>query len=316
MLTYTPYRGMVGRRGGRFEFMGAALPAGAVLTRASSGTRFNAAGVNVSEANDIARFTYDPATLALEGLLVEPARTNLHFNSGSLANVSWTKIRGAAAASGALAPDGATTSGRLTEDGTATSSHYFTRIETVVGATLYANSTFAKAGSGGLRHWLQLGLFDGASEKEAYFDLTNGVVGTHSLATASSIKAISGGWYRPECGLLTTAVPGTTNIDRAMGSADNVSMYSGDSSSFIDLFGMQFETAPDGKASSYIPTAGAGVTRAADVLTVPLANGTYTIDITRLSGGTQVLGAGVTGGAYTVPTDVSPLQRVVARRTG
>lgn len=40
------------------------------------------------------------------------------------------------------------------------------------------------------------------------------------------------------------------------------------------------------------------------------------IDIERLSGVTRLSGQVVTGGTYTVPTDVSPLRRVALRRTG
>jgi hypothetical protein len=67
--------------------------------------------------------------------------------------------------------------------------------------------------------------------------------------------------------------------------------------------------------SSYIPTAGSAVTRAADVLTLAAPNGTYAVDIERLSGTTNLTGQAVTAGTYTVPTDVSPLRRVTLRPT-
>jgi len=67
-------------------------------------------------------------------------------------------------------------------------------------------------------------------------------------------------------------------------------------------------------ASSPIKTSSAAVTRAADVLSLAMIDGTYDIDITRASGVTNVVGTVVSGGSYTVPTDRSPLQSVVARR--
>lgn len=306
--------GVYGPNFKRFNFLAATLPIGATLTRASSGTRINSVGVLVSEANDVPRVTYNSVTLAREGLLNEPPRTNLHLNSADLTNVSWTPLRATPALIGAVAPDGTTTSGRLTEDVTAASSHYFFRVETVGASTLYSASTFARAGAGGLRHWCALDLADGTVFPQTFFDLTNGVVG-HTTASSASIKAFGNGWYRPEAGLLTSAAPGTTFIDRALSSADNVASYNGDGASNTDFWGMQFEAAPDGKASSYIPTTGSSVTRAGDVVKIPLATGTYSVDITRLSGVTHLTGVAVVANSYTIPTDVSPLQLVDARRT-
>ncbi|MGQ3301773.1 hypothetical protein [Reyranella sp.] len=69
-----------------------------------------------------------------------------------------------------------------------------------------------------------------------------------------------------------------------------------------------------GALSSQIFSTPAAVTRAADVLSMTMTDGTYDIDITRLSGMTNVVGVVVSGGSYPVPTDPSPLQSVVARR--
>ena len=53
-------------------------------TRASSATYFDATGTMQTAATNVARFDYDPATLAPRGLLVEEQRTNLFLNSASL----------------------------------------------------------------------------------------------------------------------------------------------------------------------------------------------------------------------------------------
>jgi len=60
------------------------------FTRASSATQYNSAGTLISVGSDVARFDYDPATLAPKGLLIEEQRTNLVLNSDALSTQSVT----------------------------------------------------------------------------------------------------------------------------------------------------------------------------------------------------------------------------------
>jgi hypothetical protein len=63
--------------------------------------------------------------------------------------------------------------------------------------------------------------------------------------------------------------------------------------------------------ASSIPTTGAAaVTRAADVLSLAIANRTYTVEVRRLSGLVIMPGQVVSGGAWLVPVDPSPLRSV------
>lgn len=103
--------GFAVRRGGlgaaAFDLAGGVLPAGATLARASPGTRFNASGGLVSEAADVARFDYDPATLAPRGLLIEPAATNKQTNFNSSPTTSGLTRGGDAAATLGIVSDAA-----------------------------------------------------------------------------------------------------------------------------------------------------------------------------------------------------------------
>jgi hypothetical protein len=60
------------------------------FTRASTATYFDSAGVMQTTAVNAPRWDYDPATLALRGLLIEEARTNLLLNSATLGTQSVT----------------------------------------------------------------------------------------------------------------------------------------------------------------------------------------------------------------------------------
>lgn len=66
------------RRGasGYAAAVGSALPANWSVTRASTGSRFDSTGSLQIAANNVGRVTYDLSTLALRGMLLEPATTN------------------------------------------------------------------------------------------------------------------------------------------------------------------------------------------------------------------------------------------------
>lgn len=60
------------------------------FTRASAGSYFDYTGTLQSAATNVARFDYDPVTLAARGLLIEESRTNLLLNSAVLGTQSVT----------------------------------------------------------------------------------------------------------------------------------------------------------------------------------------------------------------------------------
>lgn len=219
-------------------------------------TYVNAAGVLKNDlAADVPRFTW------LGGrrrLLVEPAATNLYTYSGDLSNASWLKLRSSISASG-TAPDG-TTAYKLTEDTTVTNSHLLRRDLAVTSGTYYTYSIFLKAGErnvAALEFGADAAAFTGGT---ATCTLTGGgsVITTGTIV--ATIQAFNDGWYR-----ITGTAPATataTAIIRVYLHNGTSSTYTGDGVSGMFMWGGQLEATA--YPTSYIPTVGSTVTRAAD----------------------------------------------------
>jgi len=299
-----------------FPFTGGTLPVGATLTRASTGWYFDSAGVLQSAANDVARFTYDPATLALQGLLVEPARTNsirnntmVGANAPSTLPTNWIITQNA----------GLTTD--VVGTGSASGLDYIDiRFSGTPSATLYRVALEASNGIAALsgQTWTE----------SAYIAIANGGLTNITKVNFTMVERTAGG--------ASVAFQGAADYKASLSSSFYRASFvqtlaGGGTVAFVSpefSFGLTVGLAVDvtfrialppmeqgSGASSPIKTSSAAVARAADVLTLALADGTYNIDITRASGVTNVVGAVVSGGAYTVPTDLSPLQSVAAKRT-
>lgn len=251
-----------------------AMPAGIGFTRASAGWRFNSSGVLVSETTDVARFQYDPATLAARGLLVEGASTNVFTKSEQLDNAIWTKSASSVTANQAVAPDGTTTMDKIIEDAT-TANHLVRTTLTAISYTsgaVYVLSAFVKAGA---RSWAGLN-FGGTTawggSKQAYFNLATGAVGTASAGVTAYIQSVGGGIYRISA---IAAAVGTAagNAGVFLTTGDNTLSYAGDGVSDIMAWGLVHSA--DDCQTSYIPTDASAVARAADValITNPAALG-------------------------------------------
>ena len=81
-----------------FNFMSdGVLPTGISFSRSSAAWSFNNAGQLTQASANLPRWDYDPATLALRGLLLETTATNNALWSSDLTNVAWVKTSCAAA---------------------------------------------------------------------------------------------------------------------------------------------------------------------------------------------------------------------------
>lgn len=231
------------------------------FTRASTATLLGLNGRIQSSAIDNFRFDYDPlnATAMLSGgWLCEAEATNLLPRSEELDDVAWTKTGATITADVETAPDGATTMDRIVEDASTGAHGVEDAIAFGAGARIAA-SCWADAIN---RDFLHIEVETVGGIQEAWFDLSTGTVGTVTGAVAAVISPrYRDGGFR--CYLQADAAGGETAADVRFeaADADGSSSYTGTTQDSIMAWGFQAE---QGNMTSYIPTAGATVTRAQD----------------------------------------------------
>ena len=228
------------------------------FTRATTGTWLNPASGLIETA------AINAPRIEAKGLLFEQQRTNLALRSAEFATSAWVKNGISVASSAILAPDG-TPASKLTESAT-NAVHNLTQTGKVLsGTTSYCRSVYARGDGSGRKLRLATDFASAWSGTYAYvdFDLE---AGTMSATAADSgtygMEPAPAGWYRCWLQAQTVAVPGTVNITAhfVLGASTT---YLGDGTSGIYMWGWQFEVGDS--PSSYIPTAAAAVTRAADL---------------------------------------------------
>lgn len=228
------------------------------FTRASTGYAQTSGGVLVPFASGELRRTD-------KGVLIEGAGTNLCLQSQTFDNASWSKFEATVTANAASAPDGTLTADKIIADLASATLSNVNQSPTLTDSTDYTGSVYAKAGEWS---WcfIVMRSKDSATETAAYFDLSNGVVGTAGSGITATITAMGNGWYR--CSAKKNAGTGATAPRFRMGgtTADNTIAPTGDGTSGIYVWGAQLEAAAF--PSSYIPTTTASATRAADSLSI------------------------------------------------
>ena len=167
------------------------------------------------------------------------ARYNLLTYSEQFDNAVWTKSSLTVSANNIVAPDGTTTADRLLEVAN-TTAHQTSQSYTYTAAA-HTWSLYVKPEG---RQWCRLMIYDGTSFKTAYFDLTNGVLGTLAAGVTATITAVSGGWYQVTMTYTAAAGAGGAYFHGAI--ADNgADTYSGDITKGYYLWGAQILSAAD-----------------------------------------------------------------------
>lgn len=228
------------------------------FTRASIATRVNAEGLIETVASGVPRLNYEILNGAVQScpaLLLEPARTNLLTYSEELDNAAWVKANVTVSANSTVSPDGNSTSDKIVES-TSTSGHIVYQTEATT-AQQYSFSVFVKEAG---RSKVRL-RFDNASFlRYVDFDLTN-VLLLGSTNATGFIEKLPNGWFR--CSIVVTATATTFYSVLALLNDSGSDSYTGDGVSGVHLWGAQVEAGS--YATSYIPTSGSTVARAAEV---------------------------------------------------
>jgi hypothetical protein len=269
----------------------------ATFTRASNGTFYNAV-MQVATANtNIPRFEFSNVA-TYSGLLIEGARTNLstHSEEFNLWSSNPAPNDSVGVANQAIAPDGTLTAD-LFLPSTSLGSKALFRTYTGAINTTYTASVFVKAAGYNFAFLNLSNSAFGANAQQAFFNLTTGAIVSQSAGANATITPVGNGWYRISVAATSLGTAGNYVMAFAASITGGSLTYAGDGVSGIYAWGAQVEAAPF--ASSYIRTDTVAVTRAADLLNVPLSS--YGIDI---DGGCTVL---VSGLMPLAPATAAPL---------
>lgn len=252
------------------------------FSRASTARYIDSDTVMKTAAVDVVRTAHNPITGASLGLLLEDAATNLLTYSEELNQAIWVKVNATVTSNTTVAPDGTTTADRFAET-TASGTHTVQRTQvgsfSMVASTYYTFSIYARL-SGGDRLLSLAGYSLGGFDSRAFFNLTTGIVagiaGTGPAQPTATIEPMNNGWFR--CCLTYNSFTGASNttavaVFTALSNLSNT--FVGVATNTFDLWGAQVEEGS--VATSYIPTAAATASRAADIDTGSIGLMTSTV---------------------------------------
>jgi hypothetical protein len=208
------------------SLLGYALPQGKYVprdmtfTRATTGTRVNAAG------------------------LVEVVPYNLLTYSQDYTNASWLKSGITISANVITSPNGSVNASKLVENGALVE---YGTYKGITNGFIYSHSIYAKKAE---RDWIKVNPIAGAN-KSVWFNLANGTIGTNNSGAPATIESVGNGWYR-------CIVNGANHLSGASFFSvmpctnNNVETYTGTSGSGIYIWGAQLVEGT--QPLTYLPT--------------------------------------------------------------
>ena len=242
------------------------LPANGVgdfnFSRVSSATRINKDGLIETVTQQNSRLNYPLIDGVVNGCpshLLEPQSLNSQTNSEDLTVASSYPLGAVSISSNqAISPNGTLNADKLVESNTNGRHELYGKSLSFSGTT--SVSFFAKAAE---RRYISVFAGGNPAVGGATFDVQDGLITLSSGGTTSNIEKYPNGWYK--CSF-TSTFSGTQNVYyclRDNGNAVDVQTYQGDGTSGMYLWGFQTEIGQS-YPTSYIPTSGSAVTRAAE----------------------------------------------------
>jgi len=216
------------------------------FTRDSIATRVNKEGLIEVVGNNIPRIDYKDSADGV--LLLEPSRSNLLTYSNDFAGSSYTKNSFACLPNHAISPEGLNNASLIYQTASGDKDFYVSTPNRIDVFSVYAKASGKDF----------FAIFDKSGTNIVYYNLSNGTLATVPSGTTATITPVGNDWYR-----LTyyRNQSGTYQFFKPVDAADSaIGTASGTDGALI--YGAQLENGT--YATSYIPTSGSTVTRAAE----------------------------------------------------
>jgi hypothetical protein len=241
------------------------------VTRATTATRFNSAGLIESVASGVPRLDYytSGGTAGCPALLVEPQAQNTCLQSETFQSWSFTNASGSSGNVGA-SPSNTQTAGLFIPN-SGTTGRGEVACGTLSSGTTYSFSWFIKTPTNSLTSvWLYIsdgGSGTGTNRWGVEINLSNFALTDYTAAngsvTSKAVENYGNGWYRVRVtGQVTSGMSGSSvAVVRKLNAGADTNGING-----VLVWGAQVETGS--VATSYIPTTAAPLTRNADAINV------------------------------------------------
>ena len=244
------------------DFTTGVLDSRLTFTRAAgTATYINSSGYVTTAAANVARFDYDPVTLAPRGLLIEGSAINLMTYSEDQGNNStWNAYSTSVTrTTGQTDPENTTTATKILFDATSADA-VISRSVTISNATAYTISVWMRADSG---------------------TVSNVRFGRAATASGAIFPTLTTTWQRVQLAFTSSGTSDGIEI-RVLTSGSP-------KTATIHIWGAQLEAGSG--ASSYIPTVASQVTRNPDYLLSTSSGARTEFSIDDLAAGTSALNA-------------------------